>query len=145
MIILKVEENLFHLFVFLIKGVIHMARKVILSRKGFDKSSGGKPSPILNGNLISLPIPRAGADDFYSDLAISPTESYLNVMQELGIKHHYEGHLDPDIRKSILQNRPIEWRGLFGQSGPSQGVLNKMKVGEEIFFYFLVGLKKLKK
>ncbi|MFJ8090722.1 hypothetical protein ACIQ7N_21320 [Lysinibacillus sp. NPDC095746] len=114
-----------------------MARKVILSRKGFDSKSGGKPSPILNGNLISLPIPRAGSGDFYSDLAISPTESYLDVMQGLGIKHHYEGHLDPDIRKSILQNRPVEWRGLFGQSGPSEGLLNKMKVGiGDIFLFF---------
>lgn len=114
-----------------------MARKVILSRKGFDESSGGKPSPILNGNLISLPIPRAGSGDFYSDLAISPTESYLDVMQALGIIYNYEGHIDPDIRKSTMQNRPDGWRGLFGQSGPSQGLLNKLKVGKgDIFLFF---------
>lgn len=122
-----------------------MPRKVILSRKGFDKSSGGKPSPILNGNLISLPIPRAGSGDFYSDLAISPTESYLDVMQELGIKHHYEGHIDPDIRRSIIQNRPVEWRGLFGQSGPSQGLLNKLKVGKGDIFLFFGWFKEAKK
>jgi hypothetical protein len=33
--------------------------KVILSSKGFDSASGGKPGPILpDGTLISLPIPR---------------------------------------------------------------------------------------
>jgi hypothetical protein len=122
-----------------------MARKIILSRKGFDKSSGGKPSPILNGNLISLPIPRAGSGDFYSDLTISPTESYLNVMQDLGIKHHYEGHVDPDIKRSIMKNRPVEWRGLFGQSGSPQGVLNKMKVGKGDIFLFFGWFKEAKK
>ncbi|KLI64941.1 hypothetical protein [Aurantiacibacter marinus] len=31
--------------------------KIILSRKGFDSSSGGGPSPIVDGRAISLPIP----------------------------------------------------------------------------------------
>jgi hypothetical protein len=33
--------------------------RFILSRKGFDSSSGGHPSPILNGRPVSLPIPRS--------------------------------------------------------------------------------------
>ena len=32
--------------------------KVILSRKGFDSSNGGCPSPIMpDGTLLSMPIP----------------------------------------------------------------------------------------
>ena len=32
--------------------------KLVLSRKGFDSSSGGCPSPILpDGQMLSLPIP----------------------------------------------------------------------------------------
>lgn len=32
--------------------------KIILSRKGFDSSYGGYPSPILpDGSLLSIPIP----------------------------------------------------------------------------------------
>ena len=31
--------------------------KIILSRKGFDSSSGGGPSPIVDGRCLSLPIP----------------------------------------------------------------------------------------
>jgi Nucleotide modification associated domain 3 len=31
--------------------------KIILSRKGFDSKSGGKPSPIINDVPFSLPIP----------------------------------------------------------------------------------------
>ena len=43
--------------------------KVILSRKGFDSSNGGCPSPILSdGTLLSLPIPSADRDT-YDDLS----------------------------------------------------------------------------
>jgi glycosyltransferase involved in cell wall biosynthesis len=31
--------------------------KVVFGRKGFDSSAGGAPSPIIDGKLISLPIP----------------------------------------------------------------------------------------
>ena len=42
--------------------------KIILSRKGFDTTSGGCPSPILpDGTLLSLPIPDE-EDIKYSDL-----------------------------------------------------------------------------
>ena len=34
--------------------------KVIFSRKGFDSSSGGGPSPIVDGVPVSLPIPASG-------------------------------------------------------------------------------------
>ena len=43
--------------------------KVILSRKGFDSSNGGCPSPILpDGTLLSLPIPTDDRDK-YEDLS----------------------------------------------------------------------------
>ena len=39
--------------------------KVILSRKGFDSSNGGCPSPILpDGTLLSLPIPSQDRDAY---------------------------------------------------------------------------------
>ncbi|WNF22658.1 hypothetical protein [Mesobacillus jeotgali] len=114
-----------------------MVRKVILSRKGFDSSSGGKPSPILGDRLMSLPIPLAGSNDFYRNLTFSETESYLKIMQDLGIKGHLEGHVDPDIRRSIIVHRPSEWRGTFGQSGTSQANLRNQNVGKgDIFLFF---------
>ncbi|MEZ4682601.1 MAG: hypothetical protein R2932_51180 [Caldilineaceae bacterium] len=43
--------------------------KIILSRKGFDSSSGGVASPILpDGTLLSLPIPDATGPITYADL-----------------------------------------------------------------------------
>ena len=43
--------------------------KIILSRKGFDSSNGGCPSPIMpDGTLLSMPIP-TDDDVFFSDVA----------------------------------------------------------------------------
>jgi hypothetical protein len=114
-----------------------MERKVIISRKGFDGTTGGKPSPIIENKFVSLPIPRADSGDFYKSLIFSPTESYLKVMKNLGIKLYSEAHLDPDLQKSIVNERPENWRGLFGQSGISQGTLHNRNVGEgDIFLFF---------
>jgi hypothetical protein len=55
--------------------------KVILSRKGFDSSCGGYPSPILpDGTMISLPIPAGDNENVsptYKDLKCGDL-SYLN-------------------------------------------------------------------
>lgn len=114
-----------------------MSRKVILSRKGFDGTTGGYPSPMMNGKLVSLPIPRADSGVFYKDLRFSESESYLQVMKDLGIHFYSETHLDPDLHKPILKERPKDWRGLFGQSGNSQGTLYKREVGKgDLFLFF---------
>ena len=43
--------------------------RLILSRKGFDSSSGGCPSPIFpDGSMIALPIPDKGSLVRYRDL-----------------------------------------------------------------------------
>ncbi|WAA12788.1 hypothetical protein [Fervidibacillus halotolerans] len=122
-----------------------MGRKVILSRKGFDGTTGGKASPIIDGKLVSLPIPRADSDHFYKKLVFSPTESYLKVMKDLGIKLYSEAHVDPDIRKSTIPQRPENWRGLFGQSGTSQGTLHNRQVGKGDIFLFFGWFKEAKR
>ncbi|MCA1040532.1 hypothetical protein LCM00_13545 [Bacillus infantis] len=122
-----------------------MARKVIISRKGFDSTTGGKPSPILDNKFVSLPIPRADSGDFYKDLKYSRDEDYLKVMKDLGINLFSEAHLDPDLQKSILKERPERWRGLFGQSGISEGTLRNRFVGEGDLFLFFGWFKKARK
>ena len=122
-----------------------MPRKIILSRKGFDGSAGGKPSPILDGKFVSLPIPSADSGIFYKEMAFSSEENYLKIMKELGIKMFSEAHLDPDLQRSLLECRPKEWRGLFGQSGSSQGTLHNRDVGEGDIFLFFGWFKEAKK
>jgi len=63
--------------------------KIILSRKGFDSSFGGSPSPIFpNGSLISLPIPAhnyvSGYD--YDNKEYTPVEyKYLQIPSDIRI------------------------------------------------------------
>ena len=54
--------------------------KIILSRKGFDSSNGGCPSPILpDGTLLSMPIPSNDAES-YDDLCYNG-ETYSDILK----------------------------------------------------------------
>ena len=132
--------------------------KIILSRKGFDSQYGGYPSPIINGRLLSLPIP---SDDNvrYSELMIDSNLTYYNVMKELSpkikarndkgiwerkpLKENTTCHLDPDIYRNIIK-RPKNWRPLFGQVNAAQGHLKKQKIKEGDVFLFFGWFKKTK-
>lgn len=118
--------------------------KIILSRKGFDSSAGGYPSPHLvdTGKLISLPIPedeKVSTGIRYSDLRIDKEYTYLDLMEQLGIKKYSNGtyvHLDPDINASIIERKP-EWRGIFGQSSAAQSHLTNKNIQEgDLFLFF---------
>ncbi len=111
--------------------------KVILSRKGFDSSNGGCPSPILpDGTLLSMPIPSDDNVSYeelcycgnnYSDLLahLSPRKTYLYC------------HLDPDIRENIRLVDIPDWKPAFGQIGAAQGLLMNahVEIGD-IFLFF---------
>jgi len=101
--------------------------KIILSRKGFDSSSGRGPSPILpDGTLLSFPIPQGRALNKFSDIKLPKHvikllkrrhENYYTLIKELLPKYNSgkNCHLDPDIYSEALQ-RKAGWRGVFGQS-----------------------------
>lgn len=113
--------------------------KIILSRKGFDSSAGGSPSIIYNNKFYSIPIPEAGSGIFYKDLVFDECHSYLDVMRDLGIKFYSEAHLDPDLRKDVLQARikDEQWKPSFGQAGKSQARLSgKGLEKNDIFLFF---------
>lgn len=110
--------------------------KVILSRKGFDKSAGGSASPIYNNRLISIPIPRVESQVFYKDLQFDDKYSFLKVMKDLKIKQFSEAHLDPDLRNSIMEGRDL-WKAAFGQDDTAQEVLRRAGVGKgDLFLFF---------
>lgn len=119
--------------------------KIILSRKGFDSSAGGYPSPHLvdSGGLISFPIPedeKVSKGVTYSDLMVDQNYSYLDLMQQLGIKKYTKStfvHLDPDINTSVIQRKHPEWRGIFGQSSAAQSHLarKEIQVGDLFLFF----------
>jgi hypothetical protein len=123
--------------------------KLILSRKGFDSTWGGYPSPILSdGQLVSLPIPQRGSGVHYSDMRIAEGLTCLELMSRLGISSiragrrrlkldgALEAHLDPDLVRDH-RPRPSDWRPLFGQVNQALTHLrqNSVSVGDVFLFF----------
>jgi len=119
--------------------------KLILSRKGFDSSSGGVPSPIFpDGRMLSLPIPEqdewaeASYRITYEQLRW-PGEPIGDLVEQLtrrSVSREHRAHIDPDIFAGSL-TRGTGWRPIFGQSDAAQAHLENQKVGPgDIFLFF---------
>lgn len=102
--------------------------RFILSRKGFDSSSGGRPSPILNGRPVSLPIPRG---DF-------STTTYEHVGLGDLVETVTKGKI---TRSDLCHDDPMFAQGhcWFGQIGGEQTHLlkNGVTVGDVFLFFGL--------
>ena len=109
--------------------------KVILSRKGFDSSAGGVPSPILpDGSMMSLPIPDKTSPITYQDIA--PHGPLVPELTKGKVRSHYGAHLDPDLMAGSIP-RELGWKPLFGQADADQRVLEGEGVGPgDLFLYF---------
>jgi hypothetical protein len=113
--------------------------RVILSRKGFDSSAGGGPSPILpDGRMLSLPIPdRPDGTVRYADIAWG-AGTLLDLLRQLGYARFDEdavAHLDPDLVAACYPRAP-RWTALFGQVGAAATHLNGHRVGAGDLFLF---------
>jgi hypothetical protein len=113
--------------------------RIVLSRKGFDSSSGGKPSPIFpDGRILSLPIPDSGSSICYSDISWKEYNlgTIVSDLTNGKIPASYNAHLDPDLNRDSL-NRLALWRPIFGQTGAAQGHLRKSGVRQgDVFLFF---------
>jgi len=90
--------------------------RVILSRKGVDSSAGGFASPILNGSLVSLPIPDRKSQIAYADLNFGKV-SLGKLAEDLSrgrVRAERPVHLDPDLRSEAYPRMP-GWRPILGQ------------------------------
>ena len=115
--------------------------KVILSRKGFEPTHGGIPSPIMpDGTLLLLPKPvEEGAVSYdnlsyqglsYYDIAVS-----LDKRLEVTLNHakcHTGCYITP-----LNHNPPLEWYPAYVHNGPLESHLSKQKVsvGDIFLFY----------
>lgn len=117
--------------------------KVILSRKGFDSSNGGCPSPIMpDGTLISMPIPSDDRDS-YGDLCYCGMP-YSRILQQLAPKKTFgHCHVDPDIRDGCRAKSIESWKPGFGQIGSAQGVLTNAGVEPGDLFLFFGWFRKV--
>ena len=100
--------------------------RVIFSRKGFDSTAGGVPSPIIDGKPVSLPIPAHDRSHTrHRDLGLARL-----------VKSVTRGKLDG---KSLCHDDPMFADGdcWFGQSAAAQGHLAKNGVGiGDVFLFF---------
>lgn len=109
--------------------------KIILSRKGFDSSAGGVPSPLVNGRPVSLPIPtRMPSETTYGDLPDDTLELVCDLTKGR-IAAACPCHLDPDLDRNALPRLP-GWRGALGQVGAAQSHLANHDVGPGDVFLF---------
>ena len=114
--------------------------KIVLSRKGFDSSSGGHPSPILpDGKMLSLPI-RGDWETFtYSDIMAPGGRTYAEILEDLGAGTEMGRklvHLDPDLVAGA-RKRHQDWLPAFGQARAAQSHLENQGVSRgDLFLFF---------
>ncbi len=112
--------------------------KLVLSRKGFDSSNGGVPSPVFpDDSLCSLPIPASESPILFWRIRWRG-RSLGPIVQALSRVGPKDGaHLDPDLRHDALP-REAGWRPIFGQRGPSQSHLARQGAGADgdLFLFF---------
>ena len=106
-------------------------RRIILSRKGFDSSSGRTASPIFpDDTIFSIPIPsKIPSPHKYADLKINGIsgETALREASVSSVSRTDYCHFDPDLRTGI---------GLFGQANSSQSELRNREVEKDDLFLF---------
>lgn len=113
--------------------------KIILSRKGFDSSYGGCPSPIFaDDRLLSLPIPASHAPSRFSDLVFDEYQvgELVASLSRGKVDPESPAHLDPDLQANAM-DRPCKWRPAFGQTGSAQSHLASNGIGAgDLFLFF---------
>jgi hypothetical protein len=120
--------------------------KLILSRKGFDSAHGGCPSPILDGQLCSLPIPDAGASRSYAKISPFNGLAIAQIVEDLThgrVRRGDGAHLDPDLRRDSVA-RAAGWRPIFGQAAAAQSHLAKQEISPGDLFLFFGGFRHAK-
>jgi hypothetical protein len=109
--------------------------KIIFSRKGFDGTAGGCPSPIIDGRPLFMPIPtKMPTPSRFCDL-IEPYGSLVRDLTKGRLSAEDPCHLDPDINPDSLLRRP-GWRGALGQVGAAQGHLANQGIKRGDLFVF---------
>ncbi len=114
--------------------------KIILSRKGFDSSYGGMPSPILpDGRMLSLPIPsnkgRPPEQCRFGKKTYRDLIDQLRRSSDRDWKNIDSVHLDPDLEKGTVP-RSQGWKPSLGQTGAAKSHLKNQGVGPGDLFLF---------
>lgn len=113
--------------------------KIILSRKGFDASFGGCPSPILeDGRMLSLPIPAGRSPMRFADIGgrLGNVGELVSELSAGKVSPRAYAHLDPDL-DALATSREEGWRASLGQTAAAQSHLTGQGVGPgDVFLFF---------
>lgn len=115
--------------------------KIIFSRKGWDSTYGGRPSPVFpDSTLQSLPIPCVPGSPVTIAIRCPnlQRQGYANLAAFHASYHPTAGphaHLDPDLDRGAFA-RSLGWRPCFGQAGNAASHLDKQGVGVGDVFLF---------
>ncbi len=99
--------------------------RIVFSRKGFDSSYGGAPSPIIDGRPVSLPIPASRGES--------------TTYKSLGLDDPVNEATRGKLGDSTCHDDPMfsDGRCWLGQFGAAQGHLRKNAVGPgDVFLFF---------
>ena len=100
--------------------------RVIFSRKGFDSAAGNAPSPIIDGEPISLPIPTKRRSE--TNYLVAGLGEIVEQMTKGRIGAAHLCHEDPMFSNG---------RWAFGQTGAAQSHLERNGVGVgDVFLFF---------
>lgn len=112
---------------------------IIISRKGFDSSSGSVPSPIFpDGKMLSLPIPDEDSMIRYKDIRWNKHNvgDIIMSLTKGKISSDLRAHLDPDLNRGSIP-RDKKWKPIFGQIAAAQGHLRNQNIGPgDLFLFF---------
>ncbi len=109
--------------------------KIVFSRKGFDSTAGGCPSPIIDGQPVSLPIPSTMPTPTRFGDVHGPYGRLVFDLTRGRLTPDDWCHLDPDINPDSLP-RQTGWRGALGQVRAAQGHLANQGVQPGDLFVF---------
>ena len=130
--------------------LIALPRRLILSRKGWDSTWGGAPSPVVDGYPFSLPIPEHATARQHRDCRAGHVRfSHLPAAVQPFLRQWRTSdgcvHLDPDLRPELRPEGASREHLLFGQEGIAQIHLEKQGVaavldatpgGGDLFLFF---------
>ncbi|MEO6804042.1 MAG: hypothetical protein ABI197_12450 [Granulicella sp.] len=135
-----------------------LPKRIVLSRKGSDQSSGGAPSLIVEEELISLPIPehsrkqragtlgRCNATHLrYADLPDHEVIGKHVAYMGQGLSKDDCVHLDPDVRPELRRPEAKSCTSLFGQSGTAESHLRNHQIGKNDLFLFFGWFRRFNK
>ena len=129
--------------------------RIIFSRKGFDSTAGGSPSPIFSdGTLFSIPIPSTKDDNFYFDLTFQyQGDSIQSILNEITGKRIIQNHQQIDCNFSLKQQRchhdpmliPHQSKLVLGQAQKAENHLRKQNVCQGDIFLFYSWFRQVEK